>query len=66
MRNIIQDEASHTFIEGPIQPIPVHSSYQEGFADKAPYHADLTKGYETEGDANDLDIPYQETNDRFD
>ena len=66
MRDIIHDQASHKFIEGPIQSIPVNSIYQEGIAEKAAYQVDLTQGYEVEGDDNDIDIPYYEVNDRFD
>ena len=66
MRGIIHDQTSRKFIEGPIQSTPVNTIYQEGTAEKAAYHADLTQGYELEGDANDMDIPYYDVNERYD
>ena len=66
MRGIIRDQILHRFIEGPIQSKPVNSIYQEGTAEKAAHHADLTQGNETEVDANDIDIPYYDANDRYD
>ncbi len=69
MRGIIQDKASHTFIEGPNQSKLASSNFQEGSADKAAYHADLTQGYELDGvnaTVYDADIPYFEANERYD
>jgi hypothetical protein len=70
MRGIIQNQESHTFIEGPIQSKFVSSNSQEGSADKAAYHADLTKGYELDGDDNadiyNVEKPFSEANERYD
>ena len=66
MRGIIHDLVSHTYIEGPMQSKPVNDSFQAGNDEKAAYHADLTQGYEVEDDANDIDIPYYEANERYD
>ena len=42
------------------------SSLTEMKTEKAIYHADLNQGYEAKGDSNDIDIPYYETNERYD
>ena len=66
MRGIIQDQASHRFIEGPIPFRSMDNSFQEGTAEKAADHADLARGYEIEPEPSDIDIPYYETNERYD
>jgi len=64
----IQNQVFQKFIEGPKQFSKANSSFQEGNAEKAAYHADLTQGREAEqsADADDIDIPYYEANERYD
>ena len=66
MRGIYHDQVAHKFIEGPIQSKPVESSLQEGTAEKAAYHADLTQGYDLEDDTNGIDVSYHDANERYD
>lgn len=66
MRGIYHDQVSHKFVEGPIQSEPVNNILQEGNAEKAAYHADLTQGYEIDDDANEKDISYHDINERYD
>lgn len=43
---------------------PLNSNLEEKIAEKAAYHADLTQGYELEGDDND--ISHLDPNERYD
>jgi hypothetical protein len=66
MRNIIHDEASNNFIEGPMPFRPENDGLQETASEKAAYHADIPQGYELEGDDNDKDVRYYDANERYD
>ncbi|WP_262497490.1 hypothetical protein [Flavipsychrobacter stenotrophus] len=44
----------------------MNNSLQEGTAEKAAYHADLTQGYELESDTNGIDVSYHDANERYD
>ena len=66
MRGVYYNQESNKFIEGPIQSDPVNNILQEGNAEKAAYHADLTQGYELNNDANEKDTQYHDTNERYD
>ena len=44
----------------------MNDNAQEGSAEKAAYHADLTQGYESERDANDADESDNDPNERYD
>ncbi len=66
----IQNQVFQKFIEGPKQLNKANSGFQKSNDEQVAYHADLTQGYGLEDDViesvNDIDIPYYETNERYD
>jgi len=69
MRGIIHDQASHKFIEGPIQSKPVDDNLQAGNDEKAAHNIDFAQGYEVLEKKHDQGIDiYQlfDENERYD
>ena len=61
MRSIIEDQVSHTFIEGPIQSKPATSTIQDESVDKAASTIDITGlKDEVSADISDRDMPFNE------
>ena len=69
MRNIVQDQVSHNFIEGPVQDKVPMGNFNEGNNEKVAHHADLSQGREEEDEHATMyntDMPFYWANERYD
>jgi hypothetical protein len=66
MRGIIHDQVAHKFIEGPMQSAPVNYYNQQVTGEKAANNPELTQENVFQGNADDMDIPTYDVNERYD